>query len=56
MHKTYCNLETHKNYNVKLYQMIRDNGGWSNWSMIENNSDLLPPPFVPSIHVCHYYC
>ena len=35
MHKTHCNLETHKNYNVKLYQMIRDNGGWSNWSMIE---------------------
>lgn len=35
MHKTYCNLETHKNYNLKLYQMIRDNGGWSNWSMIE---------------------
>ena len=35
MHKTYCYLETHKNYNFKLYQMIRDNGGWSNWSMIE---------------------
>jgi len=26
---------THTNCNYKVYQTIRDNGGWYNWSMIE---------------------
>jgi hypothetical protein len=31
----YCCINTHnKNYNLKVYQFIRDNGGWDNWSMI----------------------
>jgi hypothetical protein len=34
-HKSTCNTEKNKNYNVKLYQTIRDNGGWENWDMIE---------------------
>ena len=33
-HKCLCHAETNKRYNVKLYQTIRDNGGWTNWSMI----------------------
>jgi len=35
MHKSDCNNENSKNYNVKLYQKIRENGGWDNWCMIE---------------------
>jgi len=29
-HKSYCN----KNHNTKLYNKIRENGGWDNWEMI----------------------
>ena len=33
-HKQVCN-NTHKyGYNIKVYQFIRDNGGWDNWDMI----------------------
>lgn len=31
-HKTYCNNE---NNNQKVYQIIRDNGDWNNWSMVQ---------------------
>ena len=31
-HKTECNNE--KNY-LKIYKIIRENGGWNNWNMIE---------------------
>lgn len=34
-HKYSCNTETHNTYNYKIYQTIRTNGGWDNWSMIE---------------------
>lgn len=34
-HKCDCNVENNKHYNFKLYQTIRANGGWENWSMIE---------------------
>jgi hypothetical protein len=30
-HKKVCNEKKHKNYNVKLYQFIRDNGGIDAW-------------------------
>ena len=33
-HKTSCNNEKNKNYHEKKYIVIRDNGGWDNWSMI----------------------
>lgn len=33
-HKIACNTETHPRHNYKIYQIIRNNGGWSNWSMI----------------------
>lgn len=33
-HKTSCNNKNAKQYNSKLYQFIRNNGGWDNWDMI----------------------
>jgi len=34
-HKTVCNNPNYKNYNLKLYQIIRDNGGWDEWIMLK---------------------
>ncbi len=34
-HKSACNNENRKSYNFKVYKMIRDNGGWDNWIMIQ---------------------
>jgi hypothetical protein len=34
-HKSKCNKDTCKEYNFKVYQFIRDNGGWDNWDVIE---------------------
>jgi hypothetical protein len=34
-HKTNCNNENGKKYNFKVYSVVRENGGWSNWSIIE---------------------
>ena len=34
-HKSNCNNETDAKYNLKVYKMIRDNGGWDNWVMVE---------------------
>jgi hypothetical protein len=34
-HKSDCNNEKSKKYNTYVYEFIRDNGGWSNWTMIE---------------------
>jgi hypothetical protein len=34
-HKKNCLNEKGKKYNYKVYKMIRDNGGWVNYSMIE---------------------
>jgi hypothetical protein len=33
-HKRNCNNENDKNYNYKIYQTIRANGGWDNWRMV----------------------
>jgi hypothetical protein len=33
-HKSACNNENIKNYNLKVYKMIRNNGGWDNWTML----------------------
>ena len=32
-HKNTCNNEKIRSYNCKLYQVIRNNGGWNNWTM-----------------------
>ena len=34
-HKTVFNNEKSKNHNLILYQKIRENGGWDNWSVVE---------------------
>jgi hypothetical protein len=34
-HKGICNNLNSKKYNYKVYQMIRENGGWDEWEMIE---------------------
>ena len=33
-HKSACNNEKDKRYNFKIYQIIRENGGWTNWDMV----------------------
>ena len=33
-HKKDCNTINRKSHNYKVYQFIRDNGGWDNWDMI----------------------
>ena len=37
-HKSSCCNENKKDYNYKIYQTIRTNGGWENWSMISIES------------------
>ena len=34
-HKSDCNNPNSKRYTSKLYQHIRDNGGWNNWAIFE---------------------
>jgi hypothetical protein len=34
-HKYSCNSSQDKGYNYYIYEFIRNNGGWNNWSMIE---------------------
>lgn len=33
-HKKRCCNENYKEYNYKVYQFIRENGGWENWRMV----------------------
>ena len=33
-HKSDCNNVNNKGYNYFVYQFIRENGGWENWSMV----------------------
>ncbi len=34
-HKSKCHSETGHSYNYRVYECIRDNGGWDNWDMVE---------------------
>jgi predicted GIY-YIG superfamily endonuclease len=34
-HKSDCMNENKNAYNQKIYQFIRENGGWNEWNMIE---------------------
>jgi len=40
-HKHSCNTEKEQSHHFKLYQTIRDNGGWDNWRMIVIESRLV---------------
>ena len=33
-HKSVCNNEKSKDHNLKIYKIIRENGGWENWNMV----------------------
>jgi len=33
-HKSSCNKENNRDYDRKVYQFIREHGGWENWDMI----------------------
>ena len=37
-HKHRCNNTDNNSYNLYVYQFIRDNGGFDNWSMIQIES------------------
>ena len=37
-HKQHCHNESCKQYNFKIYQTIRENGGWDNWKMVQIGS------------------
>ena len=34
-HKCNCHNEKRRGYNLKVYQFIREHGGWDNWNMIK---------------------
>jgi hypothetical protein len=34
-HKSHCNNESDSKYNLKVYKMIRENGGWDNWTIVQ---------------------
>ena len=34
-HKNNCTNATNEKYHLKVYQFIRCNGGWNNWSIVE---------------------
>lgn len=34
-HKSNCCNKNKKEYNYKVYQFIRENGGWDNWNMVQ---------------------
>ena len=33
-HKSSCNNENNKAYNIPVYRFIRDHGGWNNWEFV----------------------
>jgi len=33
-HKSACNNEKDRHHNLKIYKIIRENGGWDNWNMV----------------------
>ena len=54
-HKTCCNNEKSKHHNYKVYQLIRDNGGWDNWNMIEIEKSLCSDSNEARARVREYY-
>ena len=34
-HKSKCYNQNCKDYNLKVYQLVRETGGWENWTMIQ---------------------
>ena len=40
-HKKVCNGKNYKHHNLKIYETIRDAGGFNNWRMVEIESKLV---------------
>ncbi len=40
-HRFCCNNKTCKEYNLKVYRFIRDNGGTDNWEMVQLETQVL---------------
>jgi hypothetical protein len=40
VHKNKCNNPLDRLYNTKIYQTIRDNGGWDAWNMVEIKTQM----------------
>ena len=39
-HKKCCTNSEDKSYNLPIYVFIRQNGGWSNWDMVQTHSQI----------------
>ena len=39
-HKERCNTKNNKKYHYKVYQIMRENGGWDNFEMIEIKREI----------------
>lgn len=39
-HKSVCNNKNNKGYELQIYQIIRQNGGWSNWNMVQIHEQM----------------
>jgi len=39
-HKHDCNTETRTGYDLQVYKIIRQNGGWSNWKMVQIHEQI----------------
>ena len=39
-HQSCCNNSTSNDHNLKIYKIIRENGGWSNWDIVEIDKQI----------------
>ena len=54
-HKKSCNNPNSRNYNLKVYKFIRDNGGWDKWSMVLVANTSCNSKLELAKHERHYY-
>jgi hypothetical protein len=54
-HKNTCKNEKHKMYDTKIYKVIRENGGWENWSMFEIEKFPCKDVFEACVRERYYY-
>jgi hypothetical protein len=54
-HKHYCSNDKHIKYDTKIYKAIRDNGGWTNWSMFEIEKHPCKDAYEACIRERYYY-
>jgi hypothetical protein len=54
-HKNSCTHEKDKNYNLKICKIIRENEGWTNWSMLTIEKYPCKDVFEACIREKYYY-